>query len=158
MNFNLSSGRNNAHQEVVMVDIVEVEENVMLMAEMAVVVVVVKVKVKEGVMFEYLKKSELLRLMSIFYYCSKKKTPLVVGAYKFCDIIVVELMNRGFTGAPSGTSKMNWGQPGLYRQTIKMFNTSGLNRESPGRTGNNRRGIGNNRGSTQRPGLTPSPG
>ncbi|KAH3708941.1 hypothetical protein DPMN_068399 [Dreissena polymorpha] len=26
-----------------------------------------------------------------------------------------------------------------------MFNTSGINRKSPGRTGNDRRGIGNNR-------------
>ncbi|KAH3788541.1 hypothetical protein DPMN_166686 [Dreissena polymorpha] len=48
-------------------------------------------------------------------------------------------------------SGMNRVQPGLHRQTIKMFNTSGMNRESPGRTGNNRRGTGNNRGSTVAP-------
>ncbi|KAH3803516.1 hypothetical protein DPMN_000408 [Dreissena polymorpha] len=29
--------------------------------------------------------------------------------------------------------------------SIKMFNTSGMNRESPGRTGNDRLGTGNNR-------------
>ncbi|KAH3699187.1 hypothetical protein DPMN_074141 [Dreissena polymorpha] len=29
---------------------------------------------------------------------------------------------------------MNRGQPGLQRQTVKMFNTSGMNRKSPGRT------------------------
>ncbi|KAH3817233.1 hypothetical protein DPMN_118765 [Dreissena polymorpha] len=40
---------------------------------------------------------------------------------------------------------MNRGNPGLYRESIKMFNTSGMNRESPGRTGNDRRGTGNNR-------------
>ncbi|KAH3855728.1 hypothetical protein DPMN_098300 [Dreissena polymorpha] len=32
--------------------------------------------------------------------------------------------------------------------SIKMFNTSGMNRESPGRTGNDRRGTGNNRDCT----------
>ncbi|KAH3703795.1 hypothetical protein DPMN_078841 [Dreissena polymorpha] len=30
---------------------------------------------------------------------------------------------------------MNRGQPGLQREIIKLFNTSGMNRESPGRTG-----------------------
>ncbi|KAH3733686.1 hypothetical protein DPMN_040119 [Dreissena polymorpha] len=43
---------------------------------------------------------------------------------------------------------MNRGQPGLRRESIKMFNTSGINRESTGRTGNDRRGIGNNRDGT----------
>ncbi|KAH3713706.1 hypothetical protein DPMN_073503 [Dreissena polymorpha] len=32
-----------------------------------------------------------------------------------------------------------------------MFNTSGINRESPGRTGNDRRGTGNNRDGTVAP-------
>ncbi|KAH3770752.1 hypothetical protein DPMN_172045 [Dreissena polymorpha] len=40
------------------------------------------------------------------------------------------------------------GQPGLHRENIKMFYTSGMNRESPGRTGNDRRGTGNNRDCT----------
>ncbi|KAH3834494.1 hypothetical protein DPMN_107822 [Dreissena polymorpha] len=39
---------------------------------------------------------------------------------------------------------MNRGKPGLHRESIKMFNTSGINRESPGRTGNDRRCTGNN--------------
>ncbi|KAH3728472.1 hypothetical protein DPMN_054429 [Dreissena polymorpha] len=50
-------------------------------------------------------------------------------------------MNRGFTG-------MNRGKPWLHRESIKIFNTSVLNRESPGRTGNDRRGTGNNRDCT----------
>ncbi|KAH3719654.1 hypothetical protein DPMN_062504 [Dreissena polymorpha] len=40
------------------------------------------------------------------------------------------------------------GQPGLHRESIKTFNTSGMNRESTGRTGNDRRGTGNNRDCT----------
>ncbi|KAH3768225.1 hypothetical protein DPMN_169437 [Dreissena polymorpha] len=57
-------------------------------------------------------------------------------------------------GAPSGTSEINRGQHGTAgapSANIKMFNTSGMNRESPGHTGNNRRGTGNNRGSTVAP-------
>ncbi|KAH3801382.1 hypothetical protein DPMN_155031 [Dreissena polymorpha] len=52
------------------------------------------------------------------------------------------------TGAPPGTTGMNRGKPVLHRESIKMFNTSGINRESPGRTGNDRRGTGNNRDGT----------
>ncbi|KAH3858726.1 hypothetical protein DPMN_101353 [Dreissena polymorpha] len=47
-------------------------------------------------------------------------------------------MNRGSTGDDRR-------KPGLHRESIKMFNTSGMNRESPGRAGNDRRGTGNNR-------------
>ncbi|KAH3769347.1 hypothetical protein DPMN_170598 [Dreissena polymorpha] len=43
---------------------------------------------------------------------------------------------------------MNWGLPGLHRESIKMFNTSGMNRESPGRTGNDQRGTMKNRDGT----------
>ncbi|KAH3792542.1 hypothetical protein DPMN_146038 [Dreissena polymorpha] len=43
---------------------------------------------------------------------------------------------------------MNRGKPGFHRESIKMFNTSGMNRESPGRTGNDRRGNGKNRDGT----------
>ncbi|KAH3857924.1 hypothetical protein DPMN_100619 [Dreissena polymorpha] len=43
---------------------------------------------------------------------------------------------------------INRGPPGLHRESIKMFNASGMNRESPGRTGNDRRGTGNNRDGT----------
>ncbi|KAH3893660.1 hypothetical protein DPMN_017810 [Dreissena polymorpha] len=50
-------------------------------------------------------------------------------------------MNPGSTG-------MNRGQPALHRQTIKMFNTSKMNRKSPGRTGNDGRGTGNNQDGT----------
>ncbi|KAH3778860.1 hypothetical protein DPMN_180335 [Dreissena polymorpha] len=41
-----------------------------------------------------------------------------------------------------------------------MFNTSGINRESPGRTGNGRRGTGNNRDGTgnNRDGTVVPPG
>ncbi|KAH3835550.1 hypothetical protein DPMN_108903 [Dreissena polymorpha] len=39
-------------------------------------------------------------------------------------------------------------KPGLHRESIKMCNTSGMNRESPGRTSNDRRGTGNNRDGT----------
>ncbi|KAH3815974.1 hypothetical protein DPMN_144513 [Dreissena polymorpha] len=53
---------------------------------------------------------------------------------------------------------MNRGKPGLRRESIKMFNTSGKNRESPGRTGNNRCGTGNNRdGTVAPPGPIQSP-
>ncbi|KAH3705048.1 hypothetical protein DPMN_080111 [Dreissena polymorpha] len=43
---------------------------------------------------------------------------------------------------------MNRGKPGLHRESIKVFNTSGMNRESPERTGNDRRGTGNNQDGT----------
>ncbi|KAH3775834.1 hypothetical protein DPMN_177241 [Dreissena polymorpha] len=47
---------------------------------------------------------------------------------------------------------MNRGLPwttGAPLESIKMFYTSGMNRESPGRTGNDRRGTGNNRDGTK---------
>ncbi|KAH3833896.1 hypothetical protein DPMN_107212 [Dreissena polymorpha] len=46
---------------------------------------------------------------------------------------------------------MNRGKPGLHRESIKNVNTSGMNRESPRRTGNDRRGTGNNRDGTVAP-------
>ncbi|KAH3866620.1 hypothetical protein DPMN_029717 [Dreissena polymorpha] len=51
-------------------------------------------------------------------------------------------MNRGSIGDDRV-------KPGLHWESIKMFNTSGMNRESPGRTGNDRRGTGNNRDGTE---------
>ncbi|KAH3703256.1 hypothetical protein DPMN_078287 [Dreissena polymorpha] len=55
---------------------------------------------------------------------------------------------------------MNRGKPGLHRESIKMFNTFGMNRESPGRTGNDQRGTGNNRDGTgnTRDGTVAPPG
>ncbi|KAH3852389.1 hypothetical protein DPMN_094896 [Dreissena polymorpha] len=55
---------------------------------------------------------------------------------------------------------MNRGKPGLHRESIKMFNTSGMNRESSGKTGNDRRGTGNNRDGTgnNRDGTVAPPG
>ncbi|KAH3830648.1 hypothetical protein DPMN_103967 [Dreissena polymorpha] len=47
-----------------------------------------------------------------------------------------------------GSTGMNRGKPGLHRERIEMFNTSEMNRESPGRTGNDRRDTGNNRDGT----------
>ncbi|KAH3719831.1 hypothetical protein DPMN_062715 [Dreissena polymorpha] len=51
-------------------------------------------------------------------------------------------MNRGST--------RNRDKPGLHRGRLGLAggNTFGMNRESPGRTGNDRRGIGNNRNGT----------
>ncbi|KAH3796276.1 hypothetical protein DPMN_149844 [Dreissena polymorpha] len=43
---------------------------------------------------------------------------------------------------------MNRGRPGLHRESIKILNTFGINRESTGRTGNDRRGIRKNRDGT----------
>ncbi|KAH3892069.1 hypothetical protein DPMN_016181 [Dreissena polymorpha] len=48
-------------------------------------------------------------------------------------------------GRAAATPRFNRGQPGLHRESIQMFNTSGMNQELPGRTGNNRLGTGNNR-------------
>ncbi|KAH3703495.1 hypothetical protein DPMN_078532 [Dreissena polymorpha] len=48
-------------------------------------------------------------------------------------------------GRAAATPRFNRGQPGLHRVSIQMFNTSGMNQELPGRTGNNRLGTGNNR-------------
>ncbi|KAH3864647.1 hypothetical protein DPMN_027670 [Dreissena polymorpha] len=55
---------------------------------------------------------------------------------------------------------MNREQPRLHRKSIRMFNTSGMNRESPGRTGNDRRGTENNRDGTgnNRDGTVAPPG
>ncbi|KAH3890084.1 hypothetical protein DPMN_014155 [Dreissena polymorpha] len=62
-------------------------------------------------------------------------------------------MNRGSIGDDRD-------EPGLHRESIKMFNTSGINRESPRRTGNDRRGTGNNRDGTRnkRDGTVAPPG
>ncbi|KAH3710458.1 hypothetical protein DPMN_069940 [Dreissena polymorpha] len=46
------------------------------------------------------------------------------------------------TGRASATPRFNRGQPELHRESIKMLNTSGMNRESPVRTGNDRLGTG----------------
>jgi len=51
-------------------------------------------------------------------------------------------------GRAAATPRFNRGQPGLHRESIQMFNTSGMNQELPGRTGNNRLGTGNNRDCT----------
>ncbi|KAH3856192.1 hypothetical protein DPMN_098775 [Dreissena polymorpha] len=50
--------------------------------------------------------------------------------------------------------------PRLHRESIKMFNTSGTNQESPGRIGIDRRGTGNNRDGTgnNRDGTVAPPG
>ncbi|KAH3812449.1 hypothetical protein DPMN_140881 [Dreissena polymorpha] len=57
-------------------------------------------------------------------------------------------MNRCSTGMNRGRPGTTGAPPGLHRESIKMFNTSGMNRESPGRTGNDRLGTGNNRDCT----------
>ncbi|KAH3817052.1 hypothetical protein DPMN_118580 [Dreissena polymorpha] len=69
-------------------------------------------------------------------------------------------MNRGPTGMNRCSTGMNCGQPGLYRESITMLNTSGMNRGSPGTTGNDRRGTGNNRNCTgnNRDGTVAPPG
>ncbi|KAH3739648.1 hypothetical protein DPMN_046302 [Dreissena polymorpha] len=54
-------------------------------------------------------------------------------------------VNRHYAGTHRGYAR---GQPGLHRESIQMFNTSGMNQELPGRTGNNRLGTGNNRDCT----------
>jgi len=38
-------------------------------------------------------------------------------------------------GRAAATPRFNRGQPGLRRESIQMFNTSGMNQELPGRTG-----------------------
>ncbi|KAH3819816.1 hypothetical protein DPMN_121560 [Dreissena polymorpha] len=56
-------------------------------------------------------------------------------------------MNRGSTGMNRGSTGMNQSsreQPGLHLESIKMFNTSGMNRESAERTGNDWRDTGIN--------------
>ncbi|KAH3837386.1 hypothetical protein DPMN_110773 [Dreissena polymorpha] len=56
--------------------------------------------------------------------------------------------HRGYTGRAAATPRFNREQPGLHRESIQMFNTSGMNQELPGRTGNDRLGTGNNRACT----------
>ncbi|KAH3839141.1 hypothetical protein DPMN_112565 [Dreissena polymorpha] len=56
-------------------------------------------------------------------------------------------MNRGSTGMNRGSTQDNQDEPGTTgynRKSIKMLNTSGMNLESPGRTGNDRHGTRNN--------------
>ncbi|KAH3706214.1 hypothetical protein DPMN_065595 [Dreissena polymorpha] len=48
-------------------------------------------------------------------------------------------------GRVAATHRFNRGQPGLHRESIQMFNTSVMNQELPGRTGNDRLCTGNNR-------------
>ncbi|KAH3785547.1 hypothetical protein DPMN_163638 [Dreissena polymorpha] len=72
-------------------------------------------------------------------------------------------MNRGSTGMNRGSIGDDRDEPGktwLHRESIKMFNASVMNRESPGRTGNDRRGIRNNRDGTgnNRGGTVAPPG
>ncbi|KAH3776166.1 hypothetical protein DPMN_177582 [Dreissena polymorpha] len=61
-------------------------------------------------------------------------TPALTGAIQASD-----------SGRAAVKARLNRGQPGLYRGSIQMFNTSGMNQELQGRTGNDRLGIGNNR-------------
>ncbi|KAH3854567.1 hypothetical protein DPMN_097110 [Dreissena polymorpha] len=49
------------------------------------------------------------------------------------------------SGRAAATPRFNRGQPGLHRESIQMFNTSVMNQELPGRTGNDRLDTGNNR-------------
>ncbi|KAH3804905.1 hypothetical protein DPMN_133197 [Dreissena polymorpha] len=51
-------------------------------------------------------------------------------------------------GRAAATPRFNRGQPGLHRESIQMFNTSVMNQELPGRTGNDRLCTGNNRNFT----------
>ncbi|KAH3754135.1 hypothetical protein DPMN_188796 [Dreissena polymorpha] len=44
-------------------------------------------------------------------------------------------MNRDSTGMNRGSIWDDRDEPGLRRESIKMFNTSGMNRESPATTG-----------------------
>ncbi|KAH3854030.1 hypothetical protein DPMN_096569 [Dreissena polymorpha] len=66
-------------------------------------------------------------------------------------------MNRDSPGMDRGRPGK---KPGLHRESIKMFNTSGMNRVSPGRTGNDRRCTGINRDGTgnNRDGTVAAPG
>ncbi|KAH3739547.1 hypothetical protein DPMN_046201 [Dreissena polymorpha] len=57
-------------------------------------------------------------------------------------------MYLGCTGMNRGSIGDDRDEPGLHRESIKVLNTSGRNRESPGRTVNDRRGTGNNRDGT----------
>ncbi|KAH3814295.1 hypothetical protein DPMN_142790 [Dreissena polymorpha] len=51
-------------------------------------------------------------------------------------------------GRAAATPQFNRGQPGLHRKSIQTFNTSVMNQELPGRTGNDRLCTGNNRNFT----------
>ncbi|KAH3787743.1 hypothetical protein DPMN_165871 [Dreissena polymorpha] len=51
---------------------------------------------------------------------------------------------RGYTGRAAATPRFNREQSGLHRESIQMFNTSGMNQELPERTGNDRLGTENN--------------
>ncbi|KAH3796638.1 hypothetical protein DPMN_150207 [Dreissena polymorpha] len=61
------------------------------------------------------------------------------------------MRDPGSTGMNRGSTEDDQGKPGLHRESIKMFNTAGMNRESPGRTGNDRRRTGNNQDGTVAP-------
>ncbi|KAH3874787.1 hypothetical protein DPMN_038040 [Dreissena polymorpha] len=64
-------------------------------------------------------------------------TPALTGAIPASD-----------PGRAAATPRFNRGQPGLHRESIQMFNTSGMIQELPGRTGNGRLGTGNKRDCT----------
>ncbi|KAH3737644.1 hypothetical protein DPMN_044237 [Dreissena polymorpha] len=52
-------------------------------------------------------------------------------------------------GRAAATPRFKRGQPGLHRESIQMFNTSVMNQQLPGRTGNDRLCTGNNRNFTR---------
>ncbi|KAH3828100.1 hypothetical protein DPMN_130051 [Dreissena polymorpha] len=70
----------------------------------------------------------------------------MVKAQSHYDAGGAPLRDLGSTGVNRGSTGMNRGyigddrdepgkKPGLHRESIKMFNTSGMNRESTGLTG-----------------------
>ncbi|KAH3793367.1 hypothetical protein DPMN_146875 [Dreissena polymorpha] len=93
-----------------------------------------------------------------------------VNAQSHYDAGGASVRDPGSTGMNRDSTGMNRGsiwddsdeprKPDLHRESIKKCNTSGMNRESPRRTGNDRRGTENNRDGTgnNRDGTLAPPG
>ncbi|KAH3741644.1 hypothetical protein DPMN_048369 [Dreissena polymorpha] len=66
-----------------------------------------------------------------------------IKAQSHYDAGGVPVRDQASTGMNRCSTGMNRERPGLHLESIKMFNTSRMNRQSPGRTstGNNRNGT-----------------
>ncbi|KAH3801378.1 hypothetical protein DPMN_155027 [Dreissena polymorpha] len=71
-----------------------------------------------------------------------------VKAQSHYDAGGAPVRDQASTGMNRCSNRMNRERQGLHLESIKMFNTSEMNRQLPGRTSNDRRSTGNNRDGT----------
>ncbi|KAH3771234.1 hypothetical protein DPMN_172544 [Dreissena polymorpha] len=85
---------------------------------------------------------------------TKRLNPVKAGRvpaeprYTVTTPALIEAIPASDPGRAAVTPRFNREQPGVHRESIQMFNTSGMDQVLPGRTGNDQLGTGNNRDCT----------